>query len=92
MGEAARSPPVSEYAELILGETLVPRLGSHVTSALVPYTIAAEHLKSGKLRVLSAVSRQRIELLPDVPAIAEFGYKDIEADFWIALVAPTRMP
>ena len=65
-------------------------MGSQVTSALVPYTVAAEHLKSGKLRALSAVSRQRIEPLPNVPALAEFGYKDIEADLWIALLAPAR--
>jgi tripartite-type tricarboxylate transporter receptor subunit TctC len=67
-------------------------LGSHVASALVPYTVAAEHLNSGKLRALSAVSRQRIEPLPDVPAIAEFGYKGIEADLWIGLLAPARTP
>jgi tripartite-type tricarboxylate transporter receptor subunit TctC len=67
-------------------------LGSHVTSALVPYTVAAEYLKLSKLCALSAVSRQRIESLPDVPAIAESGYKDIEADLWIALLAPARTP
>ena len=32
------------------------------------------------LRALSVVARQRIEPLPDVPAIAEFSYKDMEAN------------
>jgi tripartite-type tricarboxylate transporter receptor subunit TctC len=29
---------------------------------------------------------------PTCRAIAEFGYKDIEADLWIALLAPGRTP
>jgi tripartite-type tricarboxylate transporter receptor subunit TctC len=67
-------------------------LGAHVTSALVPYPVAAEHLKAGKLRALAAASRRRIEPLPDTPTVAEAGYKDIEADFWIGLVAPAKTP
>jgi len=67
-------------------------LGAHITSALVPYSVAAEHLRAGKLRALAAVSPQRIGTLPDVPTIGEAGYKDIEADFWNALFAPAKTP
>jgi len=67
-------------------------LGAHVTSALVPYSVAAEHLKAGKLRALAAASRQRIASLPEVPTIGDSGYKDIEADLWNALFAPAKTP
>jgi len=67
-------------------------LGEHVTAAMVPYSVAAEHVKIGKLRALAAVSRERIEQLPDVPTVAEAGYGDIEGDFWNVLVAPAKTP
>jgi tripartite-type tricarboxylate transporter receptor subunit TctC len=37
-------------------------------------------------------SRARIEPLPEVPTIAESGYKDIEIDVWYGLFAPAQTP
>jgi tripartite-type tricarboxylate transporter receptor subunit TctC len=67
-------------------------MGQHVTSALTGYTVVAEQLKSGKLRALASATRTRSELLPDVPTVAESGYKDCEVDFWNGLVAPAKTP
>jgi tripartite-type tricarboxylate transporter receptor subunit TctC len=67
-------------------------LGGHVTSALVPYSVAAEQVTTGKLRTLAIVSRQRIEQLAGVPTVAKAGYEDIEADLWNVLVAPAKTP
>ena len=67
-------------------------LGGHVTSMFGAYPPAAEQIKAGKLRALAAGSRERIESLPDVPTIAEAGYKDIEADLWTWLLAPAKTP
>jgi tripartite-type tricarboxylate transporter receptor subunit TctC len=46
----------------------------------------------GKLRALAATTRMRIEPLPEVPTVAEFGYKDYEVDFWTGVLAPARTP
>jgi tripartite-type tricarboxylate transporter receptor subunit TctC len=35
---------------------------------------------------------QRIEQLPDLPTVAESGYKDFETDVWFGLVAPAKTP
>jgi tripartite-type tricarboxylate transporter receptor subunit TctC len=67
-------------------------LGSHVTSALATYSTSVEQLKAGKLRALAAATRTRLEPLPDVPTVAESGYKDYEVDVWLALFAPARTP
>src|ERR1700674_4570549 len=40
----------------------------------------------------ACASRTRVELLPDVPTIAESGYKDIEMDSWLGLFAPAKTP
>jgi tripartite-type tricarboxylate transporter receptor subunit TctC len=67
-------------------------LGEDVTSAVITYVGVAEHLKDGKLRALATASRTRIEPLPDVPAVAESGYKDYEAEVRLWLFAPAKTP
>ncbi len=49
------------------------------------------YIKSGKLRPLAVTSAKRQELLPNVPAMAEFlpGY---EANGWYGIVAPKGTP
>jgi tripartite-type tricarboxylate transporter receptor subunit TctC len=67
-------------------------LGDHVTSALVGYADVFEQLKAGKLRALAVVTRTRIEALPDVPTVAESGYRGYEVDIWYGVVAPAKTP
>ena len=67
-------------------------LGGHVISALTTYSSVAEQLKAGQLRALATASRTRIEALPNVPTVAESGYKDFEVDIWDGLVAPAKTP
>jgi tripartite-type tricarboxylate transporter receptor subunit TctC len=49
-------------------------------------------IKSGQLRALAVSSPQRLESLPDVPTVAESGYKNFEADQWYGVVAPKGTP
>ncbi len=67
-------------------------LGNHVTSALVTYSTASEYISVDELRALATTSRTRLEALPEVPTIAEAGYKDSEMDWWIGILAPARTP
>jgi tripartite-type tricarboxylate transporter receptor subunit TctC len=67
-------------------------LGQHVTAAFGNYGDLIEQIKAGKLRALAVATQTRIESLPDVPTIAEFGYSDFEADVWYGLVAPAGTP
>jgi len=68
-------------------------LGGHVTSLLYPYSGAvAAQAQAGKLRMLAVAARERIRSLPEVPTIAEAGYKDIEVDIWFGLMAPATTP
>jgi tripartite-type tricarboxylate transporter receptor subunit TctC len=47
---------------------------------------------SGKLKVLAVLSPQRSPIFPDVPTIAESGFKGFEASVWYALMAPAKTP
>ena len=67
-------------------------LGQHVDSLYSNYPTAAELLTTGKMRALAVGSRARIEPMPDLPTVAESGYKDYEEDVWFGVVAPARTP
>lgn len=67
-------------------------LGGHVTAVMASYPNVAELVNTGRLRALATGTAARIEPLPDVPTIAESGFKDFEADIWFGLVAPAKTP
>jgi tripartite-type tricarboxylate transporter receptor subunit TctC len=67
-------------------------LGGHITAVLQNYSEVGEQLNAGKLRALATPSAKRIEPLPDLPTIAESGYKDFVAEVWFGLVAPAKTP
>ncbi len=50
------------------------------------------HIKSEKLRPLAITSAKRVADLPDVPTLAELGYKDINVVTWFGLLAPAGTP
>jgi tripartite-type tricarboxylate transporter receptor subunit TctC len=67
-------------------------LGNHVTAAIADHGDMDEQLKARKLRPLAIASRARIEQLPNVPTIAESGYKDYEVEGSLGIVAPAKTP
>jgi tripartite-type tricarboxylate transporter receptor subunit TctC len=50
------------------------------------------HIKEGKLRPLAVTGITRSPLLPDVPTLAESGFKGYEAYVWMGLLAPKGTP
>jgi tripartite-type tricarboxylate transporter receptor subunit TctC len=49
-------------------------------------------IRNGQLRALAVSSPQRLPALPDLPTVAEAGYRDFEADQWYGVVAPAGTP
>ncbi len=49
-------------------------------------------VEEGRLRALAVTGRERAPLLPNVPTIAESGLPDFSNEFWLALLAPARLP
>ncbi|WP_421994615.1 Bug family tripartite tricarboxylate transporter substrate binding protein [Roseococcus sp.] len=49
-------------------------------------------VQTGRLRALGVTTRQRVPVLPDVPAIAELGFPEYEATTWFGVAAPSTVP
>lgn len=62
----------------------------HILSASIPSVLA--QVKAGKLRPLAVSSAKRSPILPDVPTIAESGYKDFNVNVWYGIFAPAGVP
>jgi tripartite-type tricarboxylate transporter receptor subunit TctC len=50
------------------------------------------HIKSGKMRAIAVTSSKRADDLPQVPTIAESGYKGFEAVTWFGILGPANLP
>ena len=53
---------------------------------------AIGQIKAGKLRPLAVTSALRSTSLPDVPTVAELGYKDFDVSTWYGLFMPAGTP
>ncbi|HVP07923.1 MAG TPA: tripartite tricarboxylate transporter substrate binding protein [Burkholderiales bacterium] len=67
-------------------------LGGQLPLVAVNAVEVLPHVKAGRLRVLAALSAERISTLPEAPTIAESGYPGFEASVWHAFIAPRGTP
>ncbi len=67
-------------------------LGGVLPSIFSSPTDALQFIQTGKLRPLAVTGSNRLEVLPQVPTVAESGYSGFEATNWYAFVAPPRTP
>ena len=54
--------------------------------------IAFPHIKTGKVKLLGIVSAKRSPFFPDVPTVAEQGFKGADLDIWFGMWAPNNTP
>jgi tripartite-type tricarboxylate transporter receptor subunit TctC len=66
-------------------------VAGHLKTQFLSAVIGLQHIHSGVLRPLAVTAPTRLEVLPDVPTMAEAGYP-VEAGYWFGLVAPAGTP
>ena len=67
-------------------------LGGHVDVMFDVLRTALPYREAGRTRMLAVASQQRSSLAPDLPTMAEAGWKGIEVLTWHALLAPAGTP
>ncbi|WAI83058.1 MULTISPECIES: Bug family tripartite tricarboxylate transporter substrate binding protein [Achromobacter] len=71
---------------------LADLMGGHLQFAGSSISSAASLIKSGKVRALAVTSPKRNAALPDVPTVAELGYKDFSVVTYYGVLAPSKTP
>jgi tripartite-type tricarboxylate transporter receptor subunit TctC len=74
------------------GPMLTDLLGGTIPMMFINQDAALPHVKAGKMRALAVTSLQRNPLYPDVPTIAESGYKGFEALSWSGMSVAKGTP
>ncbi|MBX9611944.1 MAG: tripartite tricarboxylate transporter substrate binding protein [Burkholderiales bacterium] len=74
------------------GPMLTDILGGTIPMMFINQDAALPHVRAGKLRALAVTSVQRNPLYPDVPTIAESGYRGFEALSWSGISALKGTP
>ena len=73
------------------GPAMVDLVGGHLQVIFAPAPESLEHVKSGKLRALAVTPAARLDVLPDVPTLAEF-VPGFEASGFGGVGAPKGTP
>lgn len=63
----------------------------------IPFTVdtvaaAVPQVKAGKVKAIAVTTARRSTLLPNVPTVGESGLPGMDADTWLAVVAPRGLP
>jgi tripartite-type tricarboxylate transporter receptor subunit TctC len=66
--------------------------GGQVLTAYVVPQVVANSIKAGKLRALAVAGPARVNILPDVPTMAEAGLPGIEAIVWNGIFVAAGTP
>jgi tripartite-type tricarboxylate transporter receptor subunit TctC len=103
-GNASAGHLAMEYLKLVTGTfiTHIPYRGTgpmmtdllanrtQLTFTGLPALLG--QVRAGKLRPLAVGSGKRASVLPDVPTVAEMGFKDFETSQWYGILAPRGTP
>ena len=73
-------------------QALTDLMGGNVHLFMSSVTTALAQIKGGKLRAIAVTSARRLAELPNVPTVAESGYKGFEASTWFGLLVPRGTP
>src|ERR1051326_6411856 len=71
---------------------LTDLLAGRTEMTMLSTTVIVPPILDGRLRPLAVSSTTRWHELPDVPTMAELGFKDFPQGSWTAVVAPAGTP
>ena len=73
-------------------QAVLALLAGDASVAVLPAVSVMAQVKAGKLRALAVSTGQRSSLFPEIPTLAEQGLPGVEANAWVAVIAPAATP
>jgi tripartite-type tricarboxylate transporter receptor subunit TctC len=74
------------------GPSIAAVVGNQVPFGCQAIPPVTPHIKAGRVRALALTSDKRVEIVPDVPTMAELGFKGHEADTITGMLVPAGTP
>jgi tripartite-type tricarboxylate transporter receptor subunit TctC len=74
------------------GPALTDTVAGHTQFLFGSPAVTMPHLKSGRLRGIAVTTADRIKSAPELPTIAESGYRDFAVVLWHGLIGPKNLP
>ena len=76
------------------GPVVTDLLTGTIDVGLSSVASAMQHVQAGKIVPLAVLGQQRSTTLPNVPTMAELGFKDplYDSNVWIGMLAPAKTP
>ena len=74
------------------GPALTDTIAGHTQFLFGSPAVTLPHVKSGRLRAIAVTTTERIKSSPELPTIAESGYKEFSTILWHGLIAPKNFP
>jgi tripartite-type tricarboxylate transporter receptor subunit TctC len=74
------------------GPLITDLVGGQIPSAFAVISTGAPHVRSGRVRALAVTGAKRAEAFPNVPTVAEAGFKGYAAVNWYGMLAPAATP
>lgn len=73
-------------------EAIQDSMAGRTAFYMAPINTVVGQMKDGKLAALGVSTRQRADVLPDVPSLAEQGLSDFDITLWFGVWAPAGTP
>lgn len=74
------------------GQAIADVMAGHIDYMVESSATAVASAASGRLKPLAVLRKERIAVLPDVPAAGEAGFVDLSFDIWNMLLVPGGTP
>ena len=74
------------------GPAFVSLISGEVSAMFATVLSSMPHVKSGKIRALGVTTLKRVQVMPDVPTLAETALPKFETSQWFGILAPKGTP
>ena len=74
------------------GQSIVDLIGGRIEIVFATLPPSLQLIQERKVRAIAVTGSRRSETMPDVPTVAEMGYKDFETSQWYGILAPAGTP
>ena len=91
-GEAAQSENVMEIGYRGSADMIRALMADDIQITATTYSVAVQHMASGRVKAIGVLNDERIRQLPDLPTFKEEGYPSLYMNVWAALFAKADVP